>query len=99
MTAEPDSVPVAFTVSSVRRLAGAGHLLALATVTIDLAGVEMVLHGVQVLRTAAGQLRCQAPRFRAHTGAWEPAVTMPEELEAAIGREVLKVGGFMDESR
>lgn len=97
MTADPDAIAVEFTVSNIRHVHDAGRLLALATVTIELAGIEIALNGVQVRRLPNGKLRCQAPQFRTHTGTWEPAVTMPEELEEAIGREVLTAGGFMDE--
>ena len=92
-----DAIAVEFTVSNLRHLHDAGRLLALATVTVDMAGVELTLHGVQVRRLPNGKLRCQAPQYRTHTGRWEPAVTMPDELEGAIGREVLTAGGFMDE--
>jgi hypothetical protein len=84
-----DTIGVSFTVTELRRLRSAGHLLALATVEIDLDGVALTLHGVQVLRLPNGKLQCRAAHYRAQTGQWLPAVTLPEELEVAIGREIL----------
>jgi hypothetical protein len=86
---DTDTVPVTFTVTDLRRLHSAGSLLALATVAIDANGVEILLSGVQVLRLPNGRLQARSPRYRAQSGEWLPAVTLPEELERAIGREVL----------
>jgi stage V sporulation protein G len=88
------TVSVTFEVVSVTRLHSAGRLLALATVEIDLDGVPLTLNGVQVLRTPAGKMQCRAPHYRGPTGEWLPAVTLPDELERAIGREIL--AGFME---
>jgi hypothetical protein len=85
------TVPVTFTVTELRRLHRAGNLLALATVEVDLDGVALTLHGVQVLRLPTGRLQCRAPHYRAQTGAWVPAVTLPDELEVAIGRDPRRV--------
>jgi hypothetical protein len=84
-----DTVSVSFEVVSVTRLHSAGHLLALATVEIDLDGVALTLHGVQVVRTPAGKLQCRAAHYRTPTGEWAPAVILPDELERAIGAEIL----------
>jgi stage V sporulation protein G len=89
-----DTVPVTFTVTEIRRLHSAGRLLALATVEINLDGVAMTLHGVAVTRLPNGSLQCAAPRYRTTTGQWAPAVTLPAELEIAIGNEV--VAAFHD---
>jgi hypothetical protein len=85
------TVPVTFTVTELRRLHRAGNLLALATVEVDLDGVALTLHGVQVLRLPTGRLQCRAPHYRAQIGAWVPAVTLPDELEVAIGRDPRRV--------
>jgi hypothetical protein len=84
------AVPVTFEVTDLRRLHGTGRLLALASVSVDLDGVAVVLHGVQVLRLPTGRLQCRAPHYRnPTTGEWLPAVTLPDALELAIGAEVL----------
>jgi hypothetical protein len=49
----------------------------------------MTLHGVAVTRLPNGSLQCSAPRYRTPTGEWAPAVTLPDELEIAIGNEVI----------
>lgn len=98
MITTPDTIPVTFTVSNLRHLRGAGRLLVLADVTMDMHGIEIGLNGVQIVRLPTGRLRCQAPRYRSHTGEWLPAVTLPEELELAIGREVMTAAGFVPDA-
>lgn len=95
---DPDLITASIKVEAVHQTPGCGRLLALATVAVDLDGIELALHGVQIVRLPTGRLRCQAPQFRNHSGAWLPAVTLPPELELAIGREVLTAGGFMQDS-
>ncbi len=84
-----DTVLTTFELIEFRRIRSAGNLLALACITIDLGGVEVLLHGVQVLRTPAGKIQCRAPHYRSVTGEWLPAVVLPEALERAIGAEIL----------
>jgi DNA-binding cell septation regulator SpoVG len=91
-----DTIPVRFEVVELRRLHSAGRLLALATVELDLGGIELTLHGVQVIQLPNGKLQCNAPRYRTPTGEWAPAVTLPDELELAIGAEIL--AAFTDPS-
>jgi hypothetical protein len=80
---------VRFEVVEFRRLHGARDLLALATVEIDLGGVAIVLHGVQARRLPNGKIQARAPHYRTPTGEWAPAITLPDELERAIGAEIL----------
>jgi hypothetical protein len=84
-----DTVSVSFEVVDFRRVHGARDLLALATVDINLDGIAVTLRGVQVLRLPNGKLQARAPHYRTTTGVWAPAVTLPDELERAIGAEVL----------
>lgn len=79
---------VTFVVTGLERLSGAGRLVALATVEIDLEGVVIVVQGVQVIRHR-GRITTQAPRFRnPRTGVWMPAVILPHELGSAIAGEL-----------
>jgi stage V sporulation protein G len=79
---------VTFVVTGLERICGAGRLVALATVEIDLEGVVLVVQGIQVIR-GRGRIATQAPRFRnPKTGAWTPAVILPDELGAAIAEEL-----------
>jgi stage V sporulation protein G len=79
---------VTFVVTGFERISGAGRLVALATVEIDLEGVVIVIQGVQVIRHRR-RITTQAPRFRdPRTGAWTPAVILPHELGAAIAGEL-----------
>ncbi len=83
-----DIATITFRVTSLRRLHDDGRIVALAEVTVDLDGIPLVLHGLQIVRVLHG-LECRMPHYRTPTGAWAPAVTLPEELGGAIGREVL----------
>jgi hypothetical protein len=79
---------VTFVVTGVERIRGAGRLVALAAVEIDLEGVVVLVQGIQVIRDR-GRIATQAPRFRdPRSGAWLPAVVLPEELGAAIAQEL-----------
>jgi stage V sporulation protein G len=79
---------VTFVVTGLERVSGAGRLVALAAVEIDLEGVVVVVQGVQVIRQR-GRISTQAPRFRnPRTGVWAPAVILPEELGLAIAKEL-----------
>ncbi|MCR6630824.1 MAG: hypothetical protein NVV74_12675 [Magnetospirillum sp.] len=78
-------------VDSVTRVAHP-HLLALASVEIEVAGVAFRLDGVQVV---AGRSRgfptvqVKLPTYRGADGAWRPAVVLPPELERPLGESVL----------
>ena len=79
---------VTFVVTGLERIEGAGRLVALATVEIDLEGVVIVVQGMRVVRERR-RVTTQAPRFRnPRTGAWTPAVILPHELGAAIAGEL-----------
>jgi hypothetical protein len=83
-----DAMTVTFTVTALERIEGHGRLLALAALEIDFDGVVLQLQGVQVIRQGK-RITAQAPRFRdPKNGVWVPAVILPDELGAAIAREV-----------
>lgn len=67
---------------------GAGRLVAMAGVTLEIAGVEMLMQGVQVVRGRDG-LVVRMPQFRDTDGQWAPAIVLPPELRDAITAAVL----------
>jgi hypothetical protein len=82
---------VTFTVTDVERVEGAGRLAALAAIEIELDGIALTVQGVRVLRQK-NRLTTEAPRYRdPRTGRWLPALILPEELGAAIAREVHRI--------
>ncbi len=84
----PDIASVTFQVEHVEKV-NAGRLVALATVLINVDGVELRIQGVRIMSTPTGVLMVEAPRFRRPGGEWVPAVTLPEELKRAIAAEIL----------
>jgi stage V sporulation protein G len=82
---------VTFTVTDVERVEGAGRLIALAIIELELDGVVLVVQGVRVVRQN-NRIATEAPRFRdPRTGQWVPALILPDELGRAIAREVHRI--------
>jgi stage V sporulation protein G len=88
---EAATTVVTFTVTDVEPVRGAGRLVALAKVELELDGVVLVMQGVRVLRQR-DHVTMQPPRFRdPRTGDWLPAVIVPAELGEAIARELHQI--------
>jgi hypothetical protein len=82
---------VTFTVLEVLPVRGAGRLIALASVELELDGVILVMQGVRVVRMGNGVLT-EPPKFRdPRTGGWIPALIVPAELGEAIARELNQI--------
>lgn len=89
VVADPATTTVTFTVIQVERVQGAGRLVALATVELDVSGVVLTIHGMRVLRHGQ-RLTTETPRFRdPASGTWLPALRIPNELGEAIARELI----------
>jgi stage V sporulation protein G len=82
---------VSFTVLGIEPVRGAGRLIALASVEIELDGVILIMQGVRVVRMGDGILT-EPPKFRdPRTGDWLPALIVPAELGEAIARELNQI--------
>jgi hypothetical protein len=82
---------VTFTVTDVERIKGAGRLAALAAIEIELDGIALTVQGVRVVRQN-NRITTEAPRYRdPRTGQWLPALILPDELGAAIARELHRI--------
>jgi hypothetical protein len=82
---------VTFTVIDVERIEGAGRLAALAAIEIELDGIALTVRGVRVVRQK-NRMITEPPRYRdPRTGQWLPALILPEELGAAVAREVHRI--------
>lgn len=86
---EAETLAVEFTVTGIQMVRGSGRLIALANAEVDVAGVVIALHGVQVIREPPGVISVRAPQFRDAGGTWRSAVILPDALRDALGREVL----------
>jgi len=80
---------VSITVLSVTP-AHAGKLFALASVAVDIDGVEIAIHGIRALHvTNPIGTRIELPQFRHPNGRWQTAIALPEEVRGPIGDAVL----------
>src|ERR1700722_16600215 len=70
--------------------AQAGRLFALASVEIDIDGIQVQVHGIRALRVAPAGTRIELPKFRAAAGMMRPAVSLPDEVRRPIGDAVLE---------
>jgi hypothetical protein len=86
-----DTSTVTFTVIDLEWVEDAGRLAALAAIEIVLDGVALTLQGLRVIRRD-NRLTTEAPRYRdPKTGKWRPALILPDELGAAIAREIQRI--------
>ncbi len=79
---------VSFRVLSVTPARG-GKLFALASVVIDIDGLQIELHGIRALRVEPAGTRIELPKFRDPAGMLRSAITLPDEVRGPIGDAVL----------
>ena len=85
---DANSSTVLITVRSVTPVR-AGKLFALASVEVDLDGVQFEIHGIRATRVEPVGTKIELPVFRDATGISRPAITLPEEVRGPIGDIVL----------
>jgi stage V sporulation protein G len=83
------STSVAITVVAITPVRG-DKLIALASVEVEVAGIVILLHGIQALRTDRPGTRVELPKYRDAAGVWRAAVSLPEEVRGPIGDAVLE---------
>jgi hypothetical protein len=89
MTVPAETAPVLVVVQSIE-LVSMGAVMALATVDLEIDGVNLRIEGVRVTRRG-GLLACEPPHFRdPRSGQWRPALLLPKELSDVIAGEVLQ---------
>jgi stage V sporulation protein G len=89
---EPDDAGLSLVRISVLSVAPAhaGKLFALASVEVDIDGVQITIHGIRALHVAEPVgTRIELPQFRDTNGRWQTAITLPEEIRGPIGDAVL----------
>jgi stage V sporulation protein G len=67
----------------------AGKLFALASVEIDIDGIQVQVHGIHALRVAPVGTRIELPKFRDAVGVMRAAVSLPNEVCGPIGDALL----------
>lgn len=84
-----ETIGIEYRVLGVEKCTGSGRLLAVASVLVVIADVELVLQGCQVRLSADGRYIGGAPRWRhPRTAEWLPCVVLPEPLATALGQEL-----------
>jgi hypothetical protein len=68
----------------------AGRLFALASVEIDIDGMQIEVHGIRAMRGPTGATRVELPMFRDANGQSRAAIVLPDELHGPIGDAVIK---------
>jgi len=71
-------------VMSVAAVSGAGRLMALATVQIDIDGVVFVLRGIRLMKQGSANVTVELPVVRDAMGQTEPLIDLPPEIVRAV---------------
>ena len=88
-TPEAESSLVSIRVLSVTPVR-AGKLFALASVEVDIDGIQITIDGIRALHVAAPVgTRIELPKYRGLNGQWQTAIALPEEIREPIGDAVL----------
>jgi stage V sporulation protein G len=86
--AEPDTALLTFTVRNARPVSSK-TLFALVDVELQLAGVGILIQGVQARRLATGGTSVHLPTCKDPDGIWRPAIVLPEEARGPLADAVL----------
>lgn len=79
---------VTFTVGNARVVEGR-KLFALVDVEMEIAGVAIVIFGLQARRLPHGGTSIHLPTYKGADGTWQPAIALPEEVKAPVADAVL----------
>lgn len=86
---EDETETATFSVVGVERVLGRGDLIAMAIVSLVIAGVEMTLQGLQVRANGPDRVDVSLPTFKStRDGTQKAAIVLPPELFDAIGMAV-----------
>ena len=66
-----------------------GRLFGLASVEIDIDGIQIQIHGIRAQRVGSIGTRIELPKFRDATGMLSSAIILPDEIRGPIGDAVL----------
>ena len=86
-----ETTPARICVINIVATPGAGRLHALADVSLEIGGIEILIHGIQV-RATADHTEVLLPTYRDHSGAWMTAITLPNEIKDGLADVVLQSG-------
>ena len=86
--AQDDRAVVTFTVRDARPVSSKS-LYALVDVELEIAGVAIVIRGIQARHAPGGGTLVELPAYKAADGAWRPAITLPEETRGPLADAVL----------
>ena len=86
--AELEIALLTFTVRNARPVSSK-TLFALVDVELELAGVSLLIQGVQARRLATGDTSVHLPTCKDLDGTWRPAIVLPEQARGPLADAVL----------
>lgn len=86
--AQDDRAVVTFTVQDARPV-NSKSLYALVDVELEIAGVALVIRGIQARHAPGGGTSVELPTYKAADGTWRPAIALPEETRGPLADAVL----------
>jgi hypothetical protein len=83
---EAATVPVRVALVGQERLIGRGSLAALLDIEIEVGGLCLPIHGVQIRRPREGsrEWEIHPPHYKGSAGQWRPAIELPDVILRAI---------------
>ena len=91
---QADTAVITFTISNPRPVESR-TLFALVDIEVHIAGISLLIQGVQARRLPAGGTSIHLPTYRDADGSWRPAIRLPEEVQGPLTDAVL---GFLVEA-
>lgn len=84
-----DTVPVSIQVLGSDLVPGAGRVLGLANVALEVAGFSCTVQGIRIMRNP-GSVAVEGPHWRhPRSGEHFPALLLPEELRQAMAEQIM----------
>lgn len=87
--AQDDRAVMTFTVRDARPI-HSKSLYALVDVELEIAGVVLVIRGIQARHLPGGGSSVELPAYKGVDGVWHPAISLPEEARRPLAKAVLE---------
>lgn len=71
-------------ITSIRR----GSLMALCDAEVEIAGVPIEIHGLQLVRCDDDRIQVRVPHHRGSDGTWVPSITLPQAVLDELAQQL-----------